>query len=733
YIRINSCYYNDEYSQLQICKELEEQIGTNIWPVKGIDGFFGLDGKCRIVDCKAYKEGKIFGIDLSSGIAVYALDIHPNDHILDLCCAPGAKLCMISNILGTKGSGTVTGVDISRDRAATCRSLLKKYKISRARLFVADGITFNVPAPSFLEPIIQMISKNEQHKLGENYTSASKGMAEELARTNSQERYDNELNDKSQKRIKPFWAPKILRNDPQISAVYQLYDKRNLLKNGWSLLKPGGILVYSTCSLSYKQNEDVIGWFLSHFPNSKLEPIPNINNMTVAPLKKSKYVEVDISNAVRFDPIYSNTSALIKIEIIDEKNSGKKNGVFKNSVLFKVAHLLTKLLEDLRLTGSTISSQKVQKFSNEEKFLTFLPHSGFNNQFLSLRNAIILSYLTNRTLIMPSIIIDKKITHSGFKKLYNKLKDADTLKKARLSCPNQKNTATNKYCNNRYKSNDKFSMMYWDELMDFTILKKHIRIINRGHEFSLDTLKKSVESIYYVRETKRYGFQYFDMNNTTQSLGSQYERKFFISELTSRPETLIHFGSLHGSRRIVLDDEKSQDFLNELKRNLRFNHSKLKLCVEKIINELGGTKNYIGVHIRTGEKSRLDEMFRIQVNDTIDTIFEQVNYYSLNGKLNVNTIKCQHPIIYVATDTSHPDQTFKNFYSKYSPCIFSLKDFKHHLNIFDDVRTYNNYTLKRFFTPLVDLLVASNGGYFVGTRKSTFSKVAQEIHDFQIM
>ncbi|CAG8760851.1 8993_t:CDS:1, partial [Gigaspora rosea] len=90
---------------------------------------------------------------------------------------------------------------------------------------------------------------------------------------------------------------------------------RNLLKNGWTLLKPGGILVYSTCSLSHKQNEDVIGWFLSHYPNSKLEPIPNINNMTVAPLKKSRYIDVDISNAVRFDPIYSNTSGFFVARI----------------------------------------------------------------------------------------------------------------------------------------------------------------------------------------------------------------------------------------------------------------------------------------------------------------------------------------------------------------------------------------------------------------------------------
>ncbi|CAG8705542.1 5439_t:CDS:1, partial [Dentiscutata heterogama] len=50
-------------------------------------------------------------------------------------------------------------------------------------------------------------------------------------------------------------------------------------------------------------------------PNSKLEPIPNINNMTVAPLKKSRYIDIDISNAVRFDPIYSNTSGFFVARI----------------------------------------------------------------------------------------------------------------------------------------------------------------------------------------------------------------------------------------------------------------------------------------------------------------------------------------------------------------------------------------------------------------------------------
>src|SRR4051795_441294 len=40
---------------------------------------------------------------------------------------------------------------------------------------------------------------------------------------------------------------------------------------------------------------------------------------------------------------------------------------------------------------------------NNEKFLTYLPHSQFHNQLVELKNAFVLAYLTNRTLIIPPI------------------------------------------------------------------------------------------------------------------------------------------------------------------------------------------------------------------------------------------------------------------------------------------------------------------------------------------
>jgi SAM-dependent methyltransferase len=151
-------------------------------------------------------------MDITSGIAVYALELSPTDQVLDLCCAPGAKLCLIAEQLAntspssTKGIGTVTGVDISSHRIATCRSLLRKYPapgLPRVRLFKADGTTFSVYAPS---------------RVGPHWTRPN---LEQILATNQT------ANTKSTTILKPFHAPKTLRHDPQLVHPALLYDKVN--------------------------------------------------------------------------------------------------------------------------------------------------------------------------------------------------------------------------------------------------------------------------------------------------------------------------------------------------------------------------------------------------------------------------------------------------------------------------------------------------------------------------
>lgn len=138
--------------------DLTKDLKTaDIKRVEWFPSFYRLDPCVRLASSALYSSGFIYGMDVTSAVAVHALSITSNDHVLDLCCAPGAKTCYISDLIGNTGNGTVTGVDLSKQRLSVCKSLAKKYKLDKYRLFHADGTTFDVYAPSRIGSTILMV------------------------------------------------------------------------------------------------------------------------------------------------------------------------------------------------------------------------------------------------------------------------------------------------------------------------------------------------------------------------------------------------------------------------------------------------------------------------------------------------------------------------------------------------------------------------------------------------
>ncbi|CAN6541521.1 unnamed protein product [Malus baccata var. baccata] len=333
-------------------EEIEAEIKWKLEEVEWLPGFYALPPDVQIANSNAYREGKIYGIDAASGAAVSALDISAGDHVLDLCAAPGAKLCMISDLLGD--SGSVTGVDVSSHRLAACRTMLQKYALgNHCRLFVADGTNFSlIPRRVHSDP------KSSESALEENVTfkewtsrrpwkerkqaarirksgavpsgnqlpdliyygchSGVVGLTKsELYQTFRDDEYlsygydkvlvDAECtHDGSIKHVQKFerWGWETLQRrvlDAERSdglTVLQL----KLLTNGFRLLKAGGILVYSTCSLTVAQNEDVVRQFLEGNPCAELQVIDAAENW---PCKNGR-----VPNTLRFDPLTSKTSGL---------------------------------------------------------------------------------------------------------------------------------------------------------------------------------------------------------------------------------------------------------------------------------------------------------------------------------------------------------------------------------------------------------------------------------------
>ncbi len=107
-----------------------------------------------------------------------------------------------------------------------------------------------------------------------------------------------------------FLAADNVRFSPTCATLEQL--QRGLLANGFALLRPGGVLVYSTCSLCPSQNERVVSWLLEQQPRASL--------VDLAPLLVADCPPPAVSSALLpatlyFRPKESATSGLFVAKI----------------------------------------------------------------------------------------------------------------------------------------------------------------------------------------------------------------------------------------------------------------------------------------------------------------------------------------------------------------------------------------------------------------------------------
>jgi len=253
----------DPVQSLQAMVELGWQGEEITWCE---NGYTITEGLQALRDSQLAADGAVLIQNAASWIPVLALDPQPGEIILDVCAAPGGKTSHIAALTGNKA--VIVANDNSRARLMKLRAMSVRMAahVDRFTLYDATSLSKKFDAESFDRIMIDAPCSGE-------------GMMA----------YDNAKDFNS-------WSV------AHIKRLQQLQKK--ILVQAWQLLKPGGILVYSTCTMAPEENESVIDYGLRALEDVTIETLNFDLPNSIKPVLEwnGKKLNPDTSKCLRLTP-----------------------------------------------------------------------------------------------------------------------------------------------------------------------------------------------------------------------------------------------------------------------------------------------------------------------------------------------------------------------------------------------------------------------------------------------
>lgn len=223
--------------------------------------------KRELTDLDIYKEGKIYIQSLASMVPVIALDPEPNEKVLDLTAAPGSKTSQIAAQM--QNQGELIANDVNKVRFFKLKhnlELLGADKITTLRLEHGSHLCQEFTEPTFDKILLDAPCSAEARFKSDDPKSFM------------------------------YW------NKHKIKDM--AYKQRKLLLSAWPTLKPGGTLVYSTCTFAPEENEIQIHKFLQRTEDAIIQPIEIFELKRLDPVQSynDKPLDPQIKNALRIMP-----------------------------------------------------------------------------------------------------------------------------------------------------------------------------------------------------------------------------------------------------------------------------------------------------------------------------------------------------------------------------------------------------------------------------------------------
>ena len=262
-VRINTTLTNID-TVIQLLENLSIPYRRIPWKPDAL--VFNTEDRSRVLDSDMYQRGLLYSQNLSSQLAPLVLDPQPGEEVLDMCAAPGGKTSQIVCMM--QDSGRIAAVEKVKSRFFKLKANLDKLQHQSVHTYLADGIGLWRKTPQRFDRILLDAPCSSESRF----------------QINNPDSYAH-------------WKPRKIKETSR--------KQKRLLYSAVHCLKPGGILVYSTCAFAPEENEAVIDHILNTFAQ-QLEilpinlPLPNLQQGLTQ--WQGKEFDISLKDSVRVLP-----------------------------------------------------------------------------------------------------------------------------------------------------------------------------------------------------------------------------------------------------------------------------------------------------------------------------------------------------------------------------------------------------------------------------------------------
>ena len=219
--------------------EFEKQLAElpfDCQPINWFPGSYSVAGCHResLIGSSLFDTSQIYIQNPSSYLPCLALNPQPGESVLDLAAAPGGKTLLLCTLM--KNEGRLAAVEAVRSRFFKLQANLKRYGSKITRTYLADGRSIGRKVPARFDRVLLDAPCSGEARIHQTDPDSWQ-----------------------------YWQPRKIRE--------QSRKQYGLIRSAFDSLRPGGEMVYCTCSFAPEENEAIVSDFLNQQPAALLEEI----------------------------------------------------------------------------------------------------------------------------------------------------------------------------------------------------------------------------------------------------------------------------------------------------------------------------------------------------------------------------------------------------------------------------------------------------------------------------